>query len=60
MKSKYKNIIIYNIGYVAVKDLSYAIINSVYSLYLIIDKIYSYMEEGSRNGKVIEGSGAVV
>ena len=38
-EKSYKNIIIYHIGYVPVKDLSYAKINSLNPLYLITDKI---------------------
>ena len=37
--------IIYHTGYVTVKDLSYATINSVNPLYLIINKINGYLEE---------------
>ena len=46
MKNKsYKNILIYCIEYVAIKDSKYVKINSVSPLYLIIGKINRYSEE---------------
>ena len=48
-EKSYKDILlIYHIGCVTVKHLSYAKINSVNPLYLIINKINGYIEE--RNG----------
>ena len=38
-EKSYKNILIYYIGYVMVKDLRYVKTNSVNSLYLIISKL---------------------
>ena len=38
-KKSYKNIDIYYIGYISMKDSGYAKINSGNSLYLIIDKV---------------------
>ena len=38
-EKSYKNILIYHIGYVTVKDLSYITISKVNPLYLIINKI---------------------
>ena len=48
-ENSYKNIFIYHIGYLTIKDLSYPRINSVNFLYLIINKINRYIEESSRN-----------
>ena len=47
-KKSYKNILIYYIGYVMVKELRYVKFNSVNPLYLFINKINGYIEE--RNG----------
>ena len=47
----YKNIFIYHIGYVAIKDFCHLKIKRVNPLYLIISKINGYVEE--RNGKHI-------
>ena len=44
-EKSYKNILIYYIGYLGVKYLSYIKINSANPLYLIIDKINRYTEE---------------
>ena len=44
-KKSYKNIIIYYIGYITIKNHSYAKLNSVNPLYLIINKINGYIEE---------------
>ena len=38
-KKSYKNIDIYYIGYISMKDSGYAKINNGNSLYLIIDKV---------------------
>ena len=45
----YKNILIYDTGYMTIKDLSYVEINSVNPLYLIINKINEYIEESNEN-----------
>ena len=45
----YKNILIYYVGYVMVKDLRSVKINSVNSLYLIIIKINGYIEDSDGN-----------
>ena len=47
--NSYKNLLIYCIGYVTIKDLSVVKINSVNPLYLIIDKIKGYIKEINRN-----------
>ena len=49
MKWYKKNILVYHIGYVTVKDLSYAITNNIKPLYLIINKINWYIEESHGN-----------
>ena len=49
IKKSHKSILIYYIGYVMVKKLSYAEINSVYPLHTIIDKINRYIEESDIN-----------
>ena len=46
-EKSYKNIFIYYIGLVMVKDLSYVKVNSVNSLYLIINKINRYIEKSN-------------
>ena len=48
-EKSYKKFLIYDIGYVEVKNLSYIKINSVNPLHLIIDKINGYIEEYNRN-----------
>ena len=48
-EKSYKNIIIYYIRYVAVRDLRYVKINSANSLSLITHKINEYIEESSGN-----------
>ena len=45
----YKNILIYYIGYVTIKDSKYLKIDSVNPLYLIINKVNGYFEEISKN-----------
>ena len=44
-KKSYKNIDFYYIGYITMKDSDYVKINSVNSLYLIIDEVDRYFEE---------------
>ena len=48
-KNSSKNIDVYYIGYVTMKDSDYAKINSVNLLYLIIGKVDGYIEEKSGN-----------
>ena len=48
----YKNILIYSTGYVTVKELNYAKINSLNPLYLIISKINGF-NEGSNENKYL-------
>ena len=48
-EKSYKKVLIYYNGCVTVKDLSYATINSINSLYLIIDKINWYTDESKGN-----------
>ena len=45
----YKNILIYYIGYVTIKDSKYVKINSVNSLYLIFNEVNGYFEEINGN-----------
>ena len=49
-KKSYKNVGIYNIGYIAMKSISgYENINSVNPLYLIIGEVDGYIEENNGN-----------
>ena len=48
-KKSYENIDIYYIGYITVKDSDYVKINSVNSLYLIINEVDGYFEEINGN-----------
>ena len=48
-EKSYKNILIYCIGYVTIKDLKYVKINSVKPLYLIINKMNVYFKEINKN-----------
>ena len=48
-KKACKNILIYYIGYVTIKDLKYVKINSVNPLYLIFSKVNGYFEEINKN-----------
>ena len=48
-KKSYKNIDIYYIGYIAIKDFDYVKINSVNPLYLIIGEADGYTEEKNGN-----------
>ena len=45
----YKNILIYQIGYVTVKDSKYVKTDSVNRLYLIFSKVNGYFEEINKN-----------
>ena len=47
-KELYKNSDIYHISYITMKDSDYIAINSVNSLFLIIDKVDGYIDE--KNG----------
>ena len=48
-KKSDKNMDIYYIGYIIIKDSDYVEINSVNPLYLIIDKVDGYIEEKNGN-----------
>ena len=48
-KKSYKNILIYYIGYVTIKDSKYVKIYSVNTLYLIFKKVNGYFEENNGN-----------
>ena len=48
-EKSYKNILIYYIGYVTIKDSKYIKINSVNPLYLIFSKVNGYFEEINGN-----------
>ena len=48
-EKSYKNILIYYIGYVTIKDSKYVKINSVNPLYLIFNKVNGYFEEINGN-----------
>ena len=48
-EKSYKNILIYYIGYVTIKNSKYAKINSINSLYLIDSKVNGYFEEINKN-----------
>ena len=52
-KKSYKNIDIYYIGYITMKDSDYVKINSVNPLYLIIDEVDGHFEEKNRNKYLI-------
>ena len=45
----YKNIIIYYIGYITIKNLSHIKIITVNPLYLIVNEINGYIEESNGN-----------
>ena len=49
MKRPTKNILIYYIGYVTIRDSKYVKINSVNSLYLIFSKVNGYFQEVNKN-----------
>ena len=55
-KKSYKNIDIYYIGQITMKDSDYVKISNVSSLYLIIDKIDGCIEEKNGNKYLIRGS----
>ena len=46
-ETSYKNIHIYYIGYMTIKDFSYAIIKGVNPIYHIINKINGWIEESN-------------
>ena len=48
-EKSYKNIFVYYIGYVTIKDSKYIKINSVNYLYLIFSKVNGYFEEINAN-----------
>ena len=48
-EKSYKNILIYYIGYVTIKDSKCIKINSINPLYLIINKVNGYFEEINKN-----------
>ena len=48
-KKSHKNIDIYYIGYITMKDSEYVKINSVNSLYLIISEVDGYIKEENGN-----------
>ena len=48
-KNSYRNIDIYYIGYIKMKDSDYVKINSVNTFYLIVDKVDGYTEEKNGN-----------
>ena len=50
----HKNIHIYQVGYMTVNNLSYVKINSVNSLYFVIDKINGNIEENNGNNSADE------
>ena len=55
-KKSYKNIDIYYIGYITMKDSDYVKIKSVNPLYLIISKVDGYFEEKNENKYLIPDS----
>ena len=48
-EKSYKNILLYYIGCVSIKDSKYVKINSIHHLYLIFNKVNEYFEEINRN-----------
>ena len=48
-ENSYKNILIYYIAYVTIKDSKYVKINSVNPLYLMFNKMNGYFEEINEN-----------
>ena len=48
-ENSYKNILIYYIGYMTIKDLKYVKISSVNPLYLMFNKMNGYFEEINGN-----------
>ena len=55
-KTSYKNIDIYYIGYITMKNLEYVNIHSANPLYLIFDKVDGYIEESNGNKYLIFAS----
>ena len=55
-KKSYKNIDIYYIGYITIKNIDYLNIHSVNPLYLIFDKVDGYIEESNGYKYLIFGS----
>ena len=55
-KKSYKNIDIYYIGYITIKKNWLCKYDYVNPLYLIIDKVYGYIEEKNRNKYLILAS----
>ena len=55
-KTSYKNIDIYYIGYITMKNIEYVNIHSVNPLYLIYDKVDGYIEESNGNKYLIFAS----
>ena len=54
-KDLYKNSDIYHISYITMKDSDYLTINSVNSLFLIIDKVDDYIDEKNGDKYLIFG-----
>ena len=48
-EKSHKNILIYYIGYVMIKDLKYIKLNTINPLYLIINKVNEYFEKINGN-----------
>ena len=48
-EKSYKNILIYLIGHVTIKDLKYVKVNSVNPLYLISNKANRYLKDFNKN-----------
>ena len=56
-KKSYKNIDIYYIGYITIKDIDdYVDIHSVNILYLIINEVNGYIKENNRNKYLVSSS----
>ena len=55
-KKSYKNIDIYYIGYITIKDLDCVNIYSINPLYFIIDKVGEYIEESNGNKYLVFAS----
>ena len=49
--NSYKNILICHIEYVTIKDISYTTINSLSSLYFILNKMNGYIEKSGNRSK---------
>ena len=60
-KKSYKNIVIYNIGYITIKKIDYyGSFNSANPLYLIIGKADGYIEESNWNKYLVFPSTGVI